>query len=196
MRSDIINIKEYPADAALALNETERAAAYNQLPPQHINTLRLLAEEQMAVTADLLKKFSGQFWLENEGNAFELHFLATSSIGLDQLDSFVDLSTSKSNTYPRGLKGRISAVIDSFLMSYDETATARAGMSGMLSGVSTSADSIIWSMSQYQLQATPEEKKEQELEGIEKSIIERYADDIEVTVRTNRVELVVKKKFE
>ena len=48
-------------------------------------------------------------------------------------------------------------------------------------------------MSSYQQQEPEEAAKDEELEGIEKSIIERYADDIVVTVRSNRVELTVKK---
>jgi len=193
MKSDIIAIRELPADAANALAETERAAAYNHLQPQSVNTLRLLAEEAIAVTADVLKSFVGQFWLENDGPHYELHLLAAASIGLDELDTFVDLSTAKNNTYPKGLKGKLSSVIDAFLIAQGETAAMGVGISGMLGGISASPDSMVWTMSRYQQETPAEEPKDEELEGIERSIIERYADDIVVTVRSNRVELVVKK---
>ncbi len=192
MKSDIITLKQFPGDIAGALEETERAAAYNRLKPQSINTLRLLAEEQIAITAEVLKTFSGQFWLENDGPDYELHLLALAPIGLEELDTFVDLSTAKNNTYPKGMKGRISAVIDAFLIAQGESAALGMGISDMMGGFIPSPDSMIWSMRRYQ-QDAPEQAKDEELEGIEKSIIDRYADDVVVTVRSNKVELVVKK---
>lgn len=211
MRSDIIAIKELPADAAKALLETERAAAYNRLDPQQINTLRLLAEEEIAVTAEVLKDFNGQFWLENDGQGFELHLQAMANIGVDEKDSLVDLSTAQKNTYPRGIRGKLASAIDAFITAQGDAAAMPAGLrsgvvGGMIydisavpgsptGGMISPMGSVVWAMSQEQQSAPEAEAKDEELEGIEKSIIERYADDVVVTVRVNRVEIVVKKAF-
>ena len=72
MQSDVISLKN-TTDISTILNEAEAVAAYRKLDDKNALRLRLLAGELISMLPNLLDKYHGNFWIENEDRNFEMH---------------------------------------------------------------------------------------------------------------------------
>lgn len=197
MKSDTYILSGDVATIEKALNGAEEIAAL-RLSEKDRRTLRLLCEEIIASVSNTLDKYNGEFWVESEGRAFEIHLRARADIARDAKASLIDMATTKTNTAPKGILGKLGLMVDNLLSADDIDPALMATIPlGMHGNLMTMADpmgpALTWTMNNY-LKATADEKKD-DLEGIEKSIIERIADDVVVTARSNRVDIIVQKNF-
>lgn len=195
MVTDKFELKDLSQDIPAALGEIERAAEFCKLSPEQVNVMRLLGEEMMSMTREILKGCSAELWMENQKNRFEIHLSAKAMVDADAKKTFIDLSSARKNTLPRGLKAKIAMLFENFLFSDNQAAlimpSMQYGFAGELPGTTAGA---VWSMRNFNRNA-PAEERDAALEGAEKSILERFADDILVTVRLSEVELVCVKEF-
>lgn len=199
MKSDVYTLNGTPSSVGTALNGLEEIAAL-RLSDKDKRTLRLLGEETIAAVNHILDRYQGEFWVESEGRAFEIHLRARADIARDEKASLIDMATNKENTPPKGFMGRLGMMVENLLSADDIDPAIMAsipmGIHGnMMSMADPMGPALTWSMVSY-IEQNQEEVKKDELEGIEKSIIERIADDVIVTAQSSKVEIVVKKSFQ
>lgn len=189
MKSSVFSITD-TINTEAVLNQTSAFAKENNLQDKDVNTLRLLAEEMLSLVESLIKKTSGEFWLERtDDGIFELHLKAkTQSITMKQKEKLIDVSTDKKNLSARGFRGKLRAIFDAYL---DESS---------FNSFSVATDALgnftimpILSMLEYQNNIKKDEADD--WDGLEKSILEKLADDVLVGALNSGVELIVKKKF-
>lgn len=197
MKSDVYTLGDR-ASIEAALNGAEEIAAL-RLSEKDRRTLRLLCEEIIACVANILEKYKGQFWVESDGRAFEIHLTAAADVSREARQALIDMSTAKENTPPKGFLGKLGMMVENLLDADDIDPAVMAaiplGIHGnMMSLADPMGPSMTWTMTSY-VRDNKEDVQKDELEGIEKSIIEKIADDVIVTARNSRVEIVVQKDF-
>ena len=199
MKSNEIALSNRLSCAVHALQEVEHASEKAGLNREQTNVMRLLTEEMIAMTTDILQMCKGSLWMEWEGLSCELHLTAVAPIEEEAKAAFIEASKSKVNAPIKGLRNRISALLAGMLISeeYPELmATMRdGGICSMPIGMPSVYMGQIWSLSTY-TESQKKAKKDAELEGIEKSILTGLADDVVVSVKNHWVELIVKKVFD
>ena len=208
MKSNICKLNKDLNCLDTVLAEVEKVTAYNGLEDKKALRLRLLAEELCGMLPGLIENFSGEFWAENEGDAYELHVvLKADDMSIDLRDELISVSKSGKNAAAKGIMGKIRAVAESMLLAAFEPDLAPTPAQGefydyhgynMNFGYidQATADEIgciyTWSLHNYK---TAVEEKEDEYAELERSIVAKLADDIIVGVRGKQVEIIVKKSF-
>ncbi len=190
MKSDEIKVfsKKDVTDAVMA--QAEKAAAYRELPARSALHLRLLAEEMMGLMRAVSDDVEGVFWIESEGEHFELHLDVKTQMDGTRRKRLLSSSTSGKNEANRGFTGKLRA--------FFETMEERPWY------VTVPLDSMdtdmIWTMSTYQqmLQQSvllQEDGAAEAWDELEKSVLAHLADDIRIGIRGNNVEMTVLKDF-
>lgn len=199
MKSQEIKLTNDLSCAVNALQEVERASEQAGLSREQTNILRLLTEEMISMTTDILKSCQGSLWLECEGGDCALHLTAMAPIEKEAKAAFIAASKEKVNTPIKGLKNKISALFAGLLL-YDDFPDYYQLVRGSFGGgvpigiQPWQAACRVWSLAAYE-ETQEKEHKEAELEGVERSILAGLADDVVVSVGNNRVDLTVKKRF-
>ena len=198
MKSNEIALSNSLSCAVDALQEVERASGQAGLNREQANILRLLTEEMIAMTTDILQDCKGSLWMEWQGAACELHLTAVAPIEEEAKAAFIEASKAKANAPVKGLKNKISALLAGMLSSGNNPELYAAMSAGFIGGMPVGIPSMrmapTWSLAAY-TQSRKKEQKDVELEGVEKSILTGLADDVVVSVKSHWVELVVKKAF-
>lgn len=202
MKSNEIALSNSLSCAVNALQEVEQASGQAGLNREQTNIMRLLTEEMIAMTTDILQDCKGSLWMEWQGTACELHLTAVAPIEEDAKVAFIEASKAKVNAPVKGLKNKISALFAGMLSSGDYPelyASMSAGFiggmpGGMPVGMPFMHMAPTWSLAAY-TESRKKGQKDDELEGVEKSILTGLADDVVVSVKSHWVELVVKKTF-
>lgn len=192
MKSDTYVITPDTSVEAL-LAEVERVALFCKLKLSDAMKLRLLAEEMLLLTERLLRASESEFYVENDGTKFSLCLNVRAMMDAAQKEKLLSVSFTQQNAANKGILGKIGAVFESMLvgtelpydMNYDAYTAAAMG-----DGHYTA----LWSLQSYQ-KTVSEEKKQEDWDGLEKSIIANMADDVTIGVRWNRAEMIVKISF-
>lgn len=197
-KSNEIALSNSLSCAVNALQEVEQASEQAGLNREQANILRLLTEEMIAMTTDILQDCKGSLWMEWQGAACELHLTAVAPIEKEAKAAFIEASKAKVNAPVKGLKNRISALLAGMLSSGDYPELYASMSAGFIGGMPVGMPSMrmapTWSLAAY-TESRKKEQKDVELEGVEKSILTGLADDVVVSVKSHWVELVVKKTF-
>lgn len=154
--------------------------------------LRLLTEEMYAMVKALLGVDVLDFDMVNEDRKYSLSVSAFARVSEEAREQFLSLSSDGRNAANRGILGMLGAVVDSLLYgdgSGDLNDNWHYGM------CSPSGDySRAWALSQY-INVAPPEKAQKDWDGMEKSILANFADDITIAVRSGKLEMTVAKAF-
>jgi hypothetical protein len=206
LKSNICKLNKDLTCLEEVLGEVEKVTKYNGLEDKKALRLRLLAEELCGMLPGLVENFSGEFWAENEGEAYELHVeLKADDMSIDLRDELISVSKSGKNAAAKGIMGKIRAVAETMLLvASDPSLSVPAGEYydycgynmgfGYIDPVLAMETGYVysWSLCNYK---TAVEEKEDEYAELERSIVAKLADDIIVGVRGKNVEIVVKKSF-
>ena len=199
MKSNEIMLSNSLSCAMEALQMVETTSAEAGLNREQTNILRLLTEEMISMTTDILKACQGTLWLECEHGDCALHLNATAPMAEEAKAAFIAASKEKINAPIKGLKNKISALLAGLLI-YQEfpdyyMAVSECFTVGVPMGMPPLRTvSPVWSLAEYEKERSKAEKFA-EMEGVEKSILLGFADDVIVSVRNNWVDLTVKKCF-
>ncbi len=166
---------------------TETVEQY-RLSTREANVLRLLAEEMLSMTETLLQSAETSFHIDHDETGFSLCLSARANVSMDQKREFVSLSPEGKNAKVKGVKARIMAVMEDFLYTASQMPPEAYLLTGGY-GVYPQE----WSMVNYL--DNGDELLEPEWDGLEKSIIVNFADDVIVGADKDTVDLVVKKHF-
>jgi len=201
MKTDVIVVSSRGNRMEEALRQVDKIAAYKELSDKSAMQLRLLTEETMGLMRAITGETEGEFWIEDDGQAYELHLRVKTRMNSAKRDQLLSTSTRGVNESAKGLMGRL---LDFFDREMDEDIAA-AGSPLLLpdmyeSGAMTTLD-WEWSMNTYQnqLAALVKQKNEKALEmwdELEKSVVTHVADDIKVSIRGQQVEMTILKKLD
>ncbi len=200
MKTDVIAVSDSEATLQSALLQTEKMAAYEDLSAKGALQLRLLTEEMMQMVNSIAGSMEGEFWIENEGNAYQLHLVANMRLTSGKRAALLSASTSGKNASARGLMGRLRDLFD---RGADED-VARYSSTMLNQGLAEMGPSAPmdweWSMIQYQrsLSVSVENQEEGAREAwdeLEKSVVAHAADEVKVSLKGNRVEMIIYKQL-
>lgn len=194
MKTDVIVVSSKGNQMEAALAQTEKAAAYRELSPKSALHLRLLAEEMMSMMRSIAGDVEGRFWIEAEGDEFQLHLQVTTDIDARKREQLISASSSGKNEATRGLMGKLRTFFeptDDFPMFLDAP---------IIGGPEEMYSDLAWSMRAYQdlVQQYLDQKRQGAAEAwdeLEKSVVSHVADDVKVSIRGREVEMVIFKKM-
>lgn len=200
MKTDVIAVTGSERDLEAALAQSEKMAVYEELSPRNAIQLRLLTEEMMQMMHSITGAMEGEFWIENEGNAYQLHLAANTRLTSGKRAQLLSTATSGKNESAKGLMGRLRDLFD---RSADEDVAQYTSMlmnQGFAERGAGSPMDWEWSMVQYQTALN--DSMENSVEGaqeawdeLEKSVVAHAADDVTVSLRGNRVEMIIYKQM-
>ena len=190
MKSNVCVFKKSVVDLDAILLEADKIAKYNELGKKESLRLRLLAEEMVGLLTELATKFEGEFYVENEGNKYELHsIIKIPAITTEIRKELIEFSSSKTNSASKGILGKIRNALDVMLLNFYENEHL---YSMPYSDTYDYRQMYEWSLNHYV--ESCKEKKEINDE-LQKSIIGSIADNVVVSIKGEKVNIVISKEF-
>lgn len=186
--------------------EVEKFSEYQSLNQKETLRLRLLAEEMMGLVRGIVGGFEAYFWLAGEKKNISLHLEAYTSMDIDKRDELLAMATSGKNMAARGFMGKVRDMFETYLLSSDALNQYAVNnginlfpygeMDMMTAGMDWGTN--FWSLERYRSDVEGHRQEASAAEAwdeLEKSIVARLADDVLVGIRSDKVELIIKKKF-
>lgn len=199
MKSNICAIKKGGIGLETILTEVEKVTNYNGLQKKESLRLRLLAEELTGMLPELVENFDGFFWVENDGNKYELHTeFFVDSLSVEEKQALIAVSANKKNAAATGFMGKIREIAESMLLHSDSPDPCYYAADGYACDydIAGSFYSHMWTLEQYLSQQREKgADNSEEWDQLEKSIVAKLANDVIVGVRGSKVEIVIKKEF-
>ncbi len=205
MKSDVIHVTNTGEGIALALSQAEAVAAYKSLSPKDSLHLRLLAEEMMGMMRALAGEQEADFWIEDEGGdgAFRLHLKAQMQMDPDLREKLLSASTSGKNAAAKGVSGKIRDLFSRMLEGVGNVDAYAAGFPPVYTEtLSVSAAAALaknapytWSFNKYRSGAATDPDREEDWDELEKSVLAKVADEIEISISGGYVEMIVYKQI-
>lgn len=195
MKSNICRIEKGAKSLEMIFRESEKVAVYNELNPKQTLQLRLLCEELANMLPSIVSNFSGDFWIENEGNAYELCVsVSVENMDIATRERLIGVSKNNKNSSVVGITGKIRAVFDYMTMGSNDVVVSPEGRYGFTANFDYHR---LWSLQQYRdyVEGDPQ-KKPEVWDEFEKSIIAKVSDDVIVGIKGNNVDMIIKKTFQ
>ena len=181
-----------------ALQETESFTQSCGLAEKKTLQLRLLAEELFSMTNGLIDMVEGTFFAECEDNTYRLFLSAKAEIGKTARSQLLKVSTTPDANAPKGISGKIRQALQWLLQPSPAASVMPVGMYGSFSmdtyTIAASDEAVQWSLKHY-IHSVEQEEKAQAWDELEKSVLGKLADDVNVAVKMNRVEITIVKSF-
>lgn len=199
MKSNICTIKKGGLGLENILSEVEKVAVYNGLQNKEALRLRLLAEELTGMLPELVKNFDGYFWVENNGNKYELHTeLVVDGLSMEKKQAMIEMSAKKKNAAVSGFMGKVRDIAENMLLYSQEPGVNAYYTTGYMYGyaIADISYSYAWTLQNYISQQKGKiTENTAEWDQLEMSIVAKLADDVIVGVKGRKVEIVIKKEF-
>ncbi len=193
MKSDVCKLTQDAESLNVVLTETEKASEYVGLDQKQASRMRLLAEELVGMLPELLSFSKGEFWVETNGKAFELHasLIPEEPLTAYKREQLLEISTTGKNEAAKGIMNKIRLAAQFMLLDYNHIADYMSQpMDFYQFGMTTSS---MWSLNTYSSKV--KSVKGEPWDELERSIIANVADDVLVGLQGNRVDIIVKKAF-
>lgn len=193
MKSNVCKIAKGEVDLSNLLDETEKVATYNELTEKNALTLRLLSEELVGMLPSIVENYSGEFWVENDGNSYELcvKFLVE-NMDVETRTRLIKVSKNNKNSSAVGILGRIREAFDYMTSESNDAVLSPAGKFGFETNIDYA---MVWSLKQYQNCVKDNENEKEKWDELERSILVKLADDVLVGVKGKHVVITIKKSF-
>ena len=176
MKSDIIRIDNQGNGFADAIDETARAAAYRGLDEKDASQLQLLAEEMMGLIRSVTGEVEATFWIESEGKAFDLHLATRTMMNWKKREDLIDSTTTHRNEAATTFRGKLRDIFEQALAA-DVPLTPHE------------LPRDVW----YNVPQMP--FPDEDWDGIEKSVLHRFADSVKIGIVGGEVTMIVSKKY-
>ena len=199
MKSDVIAVDSRGNQTEAVLRETEKVIAYKELKGRDALHLRLLAEEMTGMMRSIAGTMRGEFWIEDDGQAYELHLSVHMDMDSGKREQLLSAASSGRNASAKGLMGRLRDFFDRGADADVAAFTSPLMLNGMYEESTTPILDWDWSLEKYmrtyQANAAPTKEQKEAWDELEKSVVARVADDVKVSIRGRNVEMVLKKKM-
>ena len=196
--SEKIKISNNGSGMEEALNITEELARYMGLNQRQKFHARLLAEEMLSMIRAITGTFEAEYWLEAEEKSCKYHLEAKSDLDYGKRRELLSVSTKGENIAQRGMMEKIREIIEAGMYQMQESLAVQSeyGLPVMNYGSLYMDGLYVWSLQKYKndVESSLSEDSE-EWDELEKSIIANIADEVQVGVRKDGVELIIQKKF-
>lgn len=198
MKSNTLELDGTLESTEIALNKIEELADQFGFDSKDAAFARLLAEEAIQAFSTIIGVNQGTMWVETKEESqpeeFEIHLKSSAELTQEERENLIQLSKEKKNTPRKGILGKIASFVDYLAsdMAIGEDPFMVYNMSDdMVSFSAAMAPTgvVLWSMKETE----KKRKEKDELSSIEQSIIERFADDIIVSIALKKIELIIKK---
>ena len=184
MKSNVCKIENGVKDLDAILKESEKVAAYNGLDHKQTLQLRLLCEEIDGMLPKIIDDFEGDFWIDFEDGVCKVNVsIQFAKFTPAKKKELLNKAKDKKNASVTGIGAKIRAAIEEFFLDEQN-----------VNSLCMLSDSCRWSLNQYRM-TVEKEKKSEEWDELEKSVIASVADDIIVGVKGLQADIVVVKKF-
>ena len=203
MRSDIIHISSEGTGIAEALKQTEAVAVYRSLSKKDSIHLLLLAEEMTGMMKGLTGQHSADFWIEADNNTFKLHLKTEARMNTELRKKLLSASTTGENAAAKGVMGKIKDIFNRILEPF-ETPIPKEYIAGFENTTLLAMEAVavarnmpmystsLWSLNRYKASVEPSAESWDELE---RSIVANIADEIEIGIADDSVEMIIYKTF-
>ena len=203
MRSDIIHISSEGTGIAEALKQTEAVAVYKSLSKKDSIHLLLLTEEMTGMMKALTGEHSADFWIEAEDDAFCLHLKTETKMNTELRKKLLSASTSGENIAAKGVMGKIkdlfsrilepteAPIPNEYIAGFESENLPIAEAAAIAKSMSVYAIKV-WSFNRYKAAM---EASDEAWDELEQSIVANIADDIQIGIADNCVEMILYKKF-
>ena len=195
MKSDIILVSSDGQKIEKALDLTERVAAYWRLPHKMTLQLTLLTEEVMGMMRSITGEHYGDFWIEVEGGICTLHLQAETILDSATREELLNVSSTKKNEAAKGFMGYIR---DLFERGGDADIVSASAALWDYEGT-TMPSSFDWTFSVFKELAAPGtdyyKSSKETWDELEKSVVAHVADDVRVSIRGRKVEMIIFKNL-
>ncbi len=210
MRTDEIRIDNHGAGLEEALEEMERFSEYQRLSPRETLRIRLLAEEAIGMIRSLTMDFEGTFFAEGKKKGdrkdCSIHIIGEAVISGQNREELLAMSRSGKNILAQGIMGKIRSIFDTSLAEggyIPQNDMLEYGICPgyMFFGGDSSYAGSVWSLKQYKDRVeedylNPEKDEGEEAwDELQKSIVANLADDIQIGVLQEKVQMIIYKKF-
>lgn len=154
----------------------------------------------------MLKAITGNhdadFWIEDDGDFFYLHLTTETEMNTEMRNKLLSASTTGENIAVKGIMGKIKDIFNrlieptgspipgDYLGGFQSDNLSIAEAAAYAKNMSISASSV-WSLNKYK---AGKEKTGEVWDELEQSIVASIADDIEIGIADNSVEMVISKK--
>lgn len=197
MKTDVIVVSSSGSRMETALKQVEKVAVYQELSPRAALQLRLLTEEMMGLMRGITGETEGEFWIENQEDNYQLHLVTETRLTSEKRAMLLSASTSGKNESARTLMGWLRDVFD---RSTDEDVAMYANPTAVPGMEYTAAPlDWEWSMQRYQQELTEakgtDAAAQEAWDQLEQSVVAHVADDVKVSIRGLRAELIILKKL-
>ena len=197
MRSDIICVKTTGAGVSEALAQTEAVAVFRGLSHKDGLRLRLLAEEMMGLIRGITGERTAEFYIEAEENEFRLHLNTVAQMNTEMREKLMDTATSGQNAAAVGFLGKLRDLFERTYEPLDANTPMffilGTGEEEMLNPMGPV--DLTWTLSQYKEGVRNAGNAGEAWDELERSVIANAADEVEVGIKGDRVEMTVYKTF-
>lgn len=198
MKSQLCRLPRNTQEFALMIRRVDQFAQEGGLSQQQALHLHLLAEELSGMLLFLLKNSEGSFWMEKEGDLWQLRAeLTVQTLEPQVRAQLLELSTTGRNAAASGLLGRLRSLVEEIIFTNQVMMDSHYVPNALgLDASDSNADiaSCDWTLSQYRRDVKAE-GREDRWDELEKSIIANLADDVSVGIRGSRITITVEKTF-
>lgn len=188
------------------LDTADKFAEYEKLDEKTAMRIHLLAEEMIGMVTAIAEDFNALFWIESKGDTAYMHLMADTDMDYSKKLKLIDASKHKKNEAGVGIMGKIREIVENSIYAMDEIGALQMEQDGQsllyssmgMNSEISSAD-YMWSLESYR--NSVEARKDDDSisarawDELEKSIVANIADDVKVSVKGNKVELVIEKSL-
>ena len=167
----------------------------DNISPKISSCIRLLTEEAYSMFDELLETSALNYSLEKDISSFTITLAASAWSDEETKKQFLEMASSGKNAAYIGIKGFFKSILDSLLSGINFTGEGYSREDYGYSDFEHDYSSMYrWRLSEY-VERTPIEKVKEKWDGLEKSIIMNFADDISISIRDDVIEMAIVKNI-
>ena len=191
VKSLICPIEGNSWDVERALNEVDSFSRYQGLGAKQSERLRLIGEELLGMVGGFLQVENGRFWIDVVDGAYTVNLAGSTVVGVR---AKAILESAGRNVEYKGIGGLFRKAVDAMEeMIKDSGADFAASeqIDAALAGtIIDSSESLNWSLARYN-ESVERDEIADEYDEMEISVLKKYAKDIIVSYRNDRIDVKV-----
>ena len=201
MKSDVIHVTTEGEGLEEALAQADGVARFRQLDRKNALHLRLLTEEMMGMMRALTGEREADFWIDDKDGVCTLHLQVNTVMNAEMRKKLLSASSSGENSAAKGVTGKLRDLFERFIEPENgEIANdLMTGMDYVYSGGDFRTLSVatagLWSMSRYKAAVKEGRAPAEDWDELEKSVVAKIADDVQIGIAGQSVEMTITKKF-
>ena len=202
MKTEIVDISANGKGIDKALDITERTGAFAGLDKENSLRLRLLSEELIGFFRSFTDELDGTFYLTVTDGSVEIHLATDINMDIKTRNEILSVASTGKNAAAKGIMGKIREMVANITLPDDPESRAKTDQAISLmqlgSQIGAHSGDYSWAMSSYLASVNNEKNaapEDEDADGLEKSIVERFADDVTVHIVGSKVEVTVLKRF-